>query len=137
VAHHLQLLGARSYHEGAGSLKLPTQFCALFKIHLFFRFLDIALASHSEMLSHLNILLLSFQFIYLFLEAFNKVLGDRILGHATLADSHPGVRGTQVQLLENLILGDKRGATRLVSGGVVVTLTVTIKVIEERLLFLL
>jgi hypothetical protein len=89
------------------------------------------------MLSHLNILLLSLEFINLFLEAFNKVLGDRILGHAALADSHTGVRGAQVQLLENLILGDKRGATRLVSGGIVVTLTVTIKVIEERLLFLL
>ena len=78
------------------------------------------------MFPQLNVLLLSLELIDLFLYPIDQVLGDGILGHATLADSHSGVRGTQVQLLENLILRDKRRATRLVSGGVVVTLTVTI-----------
>lgn len=89
------------------------------------------------MLSHLNILLLSLELIYLLLETFDKVLWDGILGHAALADSHSGVRGTQVQLLENLILGDKRRPTRLICGVIVVTFPIAIKIIKEWLLFLL
>lgn len=104
VAHHLQLLGTCCNHKGACTLKLTAQFGALFQVNLLSCLFNVALASHSEMLSHLNVLLLSFELIDLLLKALNQVLRDGILRHAALADTHSGVRGAQVELLEYLIL---------------------------------
>jgi hypothetical protein len=78
------------------------------------------------MFSHLNILLLSLELVNFLLETFNKVLRDGILGHAALADTHSGVSGTQVQLLEDFIFGDKRRAARLTCGVIMVAFPVAI-----------
>ena len=110
VAHDLQLAGARRDDKGAVSLQVILELALKLSQLLMLCLLNKALACHGKVLPRLEVLLLSSELLKVFLDALNEILCDGSLGvSAMLANPNARLRVAQVELLEDLILGEHVG----------------------------
>jgi len=133
VTHNLELSWTSRDNKCSISLEIAFELCLKLSELLLLGLLYQALASHCEVLSRLQVLLLPPQFLEVFFDSLYQVLGNRRLRvRAVFANADARLGMSEVELLEDLVL--REGVGTLVGS---LSLIFLLSVTEEALLLVL